>query len=98
MDTSTLVLALLDGTTLVLGGVLTALAYRAYNRTGRRPLRSLAAGFGLLTGGVLAGGILQVVGVELAHSLAVERGFAVAGLAVVVHSLVLRTATGTSTS
>lgn len=98
MHTSTFVLALLDGTTLVLGGVLTAVAYRAYSRTGRRSLRWLAAGFGLLTGGVVAGGLLHAAGADLSRSLAVKRGFAVAGLSVVVYSLLRTTATGASTS
>lgn len=42
--------------TMLLGGLVTLMAFRAYRRTGAPPLRALAIGFGIVTlGGVLAG-------------------------------------------
>lgn len=69
--------------TLVLGALLTLLSYRAYRRTRAGPLRALAAGFGIVTLGSLAAGVVHqftpfdiLVGI-LVHSVLILIGFAV---------------------
>lgn len=76
--------------TLVLGGAVTAAAGRAYRRTNDPSLRALTTGFGLLTLGALLGGLLHWTGaVPLGRGQAVQSLLTGAGLAVIVHSLLL---------
>jgi hypothetical protein len=73
---------------LVLGGAITYLAYKAYRRTGAPSLRYLAVGFGIVTlGSLLAGIIDQVLQLELRVGLLVESVLITAGFAVIVYSL-----------
>jgi len=49
--------------TLLLGGLITYLSYKAYQRSQARPLWYLAIGFGIVTAGTLLAGVIdQVVG------------------------------------
>lgn len=83
-----LVLAAAETVTLVFGGVLTYLAYRAFRRTGSGPLRALAAGIGLLTVGVFLGTLLHQIGrLPLEYSLMVQSVFMAAGFATMTYSL-----------
>lgn len=45
--------------TLVLGGLISYLGWRAYTRTGAAPLRALAVGFAIVTAGAAVGGIVD---------------------------------------
>ncbi len=45
--------------TLVLGGLISYLGWRAYSRTGAAPLRALAVGFAIVTVGAAAGGVVD---------------------------------------
>lgn len=84
--------------TLALGSVIAVVAHRAYRRTGNRSLRALAIGFGLLAAGAVAAGLLHtVVGLSLAESQTVQSLFTAAGLAVIVHSLVVDDRPGQTT-
>mgnify|MGYP000265213656 CR=1 FL=1 len=50
--------------TLLLGGLITYLSYKAYQRSGARPLWYLAVGFGIVTAGTLLAGVIdQAVGI-----------------------------------
>lgn len=74
--------------TLLLGALVTLLAWRAYRATGSPALRSLAAGFALVTAGsLLAGALDQVLAVAPAQALLAESALTALGFAVVVHSL-----------
>lgn len=74
--------------TLVLGGVITYLAFKAHRRTGSPALRSLAVGFGLVTlGALLAGAADQVLGLPTDAALVVESSLTAAGFGVIVYSL-----------
>ncbi|MFB6206252.1 MAG: hypothetical protein ABEJ05_06990 [Haloglomus sp.] len=76
--------------TLTLGSVIAVVAQRAYRRTGNRSLRALAVGFGLLATGAIAAGLLHtVLDVSIIQSQTVQSLFTAAGLAVIVHSLVV---------
>lgn len=55
----TTVLVALKTTTLLLGGSIAYFAYKAYDRTGSRPLWYLAVGFGVVTLGTLLGGAID---------------------------------------
>lgn len=74
--------------TLLLGGLITLLAARAYLRTGAAALRLLAVGFGLVTlGSLLAGGLDQVLAVGRDDALLVESALTALGFGVIVRSL-----------
>ena len=74
--------------TLVLGLVITYLAYKAFRRTGSPALRSLTIGFGLVTlGALLAGVVDQVVGLQTDLALVVESALTAVGFGVIVYSL-----------
>lgn len=80
--------------TLILGGLITYFAYKAYVRTGAPALRALAIGFGVVTAGsMIAGGIdigLQVTGTVDRYrsaALVVESLFTAAGFLIILYSL-----------
>jgi len=74
--------------TLVLGGLITLLAYRSYNRTGSRALGALALGFGIITFGAFLGGVVdQFLDAGFQLGLLIESGLVAVGFSVVVYSL-----------
>lgn len=78
----------LKTTTLVLGGLITYHAYRAYRRTRSPVLRTFTGGFALVTLGLLfGGGIHQLLGLDLVVGLLAQRLLTVAGFGLLVYSL-----------
>lgn len=74
--------------TLVLGGLITLFAYRAYRRTDARPLGVLALGFAVVTVGVLvAGAGHQAFGLDSGLVLSIESTLTTLGFAVILYSL-----------
>jgi len=74
--------------TLVLGGLITYLSYRAYRRTGAPSLRYLSIGFGIVTlGSLLAGVVDQVLQLGFQFGQVVESALVALGFAVIVYSL-----------
>jgi hypothetical protein len=74
--------------TLALGGLITLLSYRAYDRTGAPALRALAIGFGVVTTGAIAAGLLdQLTPLGLTVSILVESLLTLVGFAVITYSL-----------
>ncbi|MFC7134575.1 MULTISPECIES: DUF7521 family protein [Salinibaculum] len=74
--------------TLILGGIITYLSYRAYSRTRAQSLRYLSIGFAVVTLGTLLAGIIdQLLQMELRVGLLVESVLITAGFAVIVYSL-----------
>lgn len=74
--------------TLILGGFITYFAWKAYRRTGARPLRELAFGFGAVTfGSMLAGVVDRVLAVSSTYALAVESALTALGFAIILYSL-----------
>jgi hypothetical protein len=74
--------------TLLLGGLITYHAVRAYRRTGARPLWALAVGFGVITLGSGVAGVVDLVtplGRETA--LVVESLFTAIGFGAVLYAL-----------
>jgi hypothetical protein len=74
--------------TLVLGGLITYLAFKAYRRTGAPSLRALAVGFGVVTLGTLLAGVVdQLIPGAFRLGLLVESALIAVGFAVIVYSL-----------
>lgn len=83
-----LLVALVNAVVLVLGGLITYLAYRAYRRTRGYALRPFTLGFALLTLGFLVGGGLhQLLGADLLTGVLAQSVLTAAGLATLVYSL-----------
>lgn len=75
--------------TLLAGGSVTLLAFRAYRRTGSRSLQALTVGLGCITAGTLLGGLLHQSGVaSLLVGLTVQSGFTALGFLLLGWSLV----------
>jgi hypothetical protein len=73
---------------LVLGGVTTVLAYRAYRATGDRGLGLLTAGFGAVTAGAALGGLLtELLGYPFHVGALVESLLVLVGFAIITASL-----------
>jgi len=74
--------------TLLLGGLITLLSYRAYRRTRAQSLRYLSLGFGIVTlGSLLAGVVDQVLQAGFQLGQLVESALVALGFAVIVYSL-----------
>lgn len=81
-------LVALKAITLVLGGLITLFAYKAYRRTNARPIGAVALGFGSITLGViLAGTAHQAVGVAIEVALLTESVLVVIGFGIIFYSL-----------
>ena len=88
MNGSTALLAATKAVTLIFGGTITFLSYRAYRRTGSPALRALTFGIGLVTSGVILGGLLhQLVTLPLELSVSIQSVFTAAGFAILTYSL-----------
>ena len=73
---------------LVLGGLITYFAYRAFRRTRSSSLRSFAIGFGTITlGALLGGGFDQLAGLGLEAGVLVQSLLTAVGFAVLAYSL-----------
>ena len=74
--------------TLVLGGLITYFAFKAYRRTGSPPLRALALGFGTVTlGSLLAGVVDRLLDTAGTSALVVESALTAVGFAIILYSL-----------
>ncbi|MFP4589935.1 MAG: hypothetical protein ACLFMX_02895 [Halobacteriales archaeon] len=74
--------------TLLLGGGITAMAMRAFRRTGTPALRALAVGIGLITVGTATGGALhQLFEMDLVAAILVQNLCITLGFAVLAYSL-----------
>lgn len=74
--------------TLLLGGLITYFAFKAFRRTGASSLQYLTVGFGIVTLGSLVGGVVdQILTMDPQLALTVESGLTVIGFAVIVYSL-----------
>ena len=86
-----LAIAVVKTLILVIGGVVTYLAFSAYRRTYDRSLAILAVGFGLIVVGVaLAGITFEILGVALGVGVLIESLFVLVGLSIIALSLQVR--------
>ncbi|PSP75423.1 hypothetical protein BRC81_15465 [Halobacteriales archaeon QS_1_68_20] len=73
---------------LVMGGLVTYYAHKAYRRTGARPLGVLALGFAVVTlGALVAGAVDQVLLGHQDYALTVESALTILGFGVILYSL-----------
>lgn len=88
MTAITSLVVALKAMTLLLGGLITWFAYRAYRRTDSLALRALAVGFGVVTlGAFLAGLADQIVGLDRSNVLIIESALTAIGFAIIMYSL-----------
>lgn len=88
MSYVTTAVVIVKAVSLAFGALVTYYAARAYGRTGSNALRALAVGFGLVTLGALAAGVLdQFLTVGRSVALLVESSFTTLGFAVIFYSL-----------
>ena len=88
MNNTTALLVVTKTVTLILGALITFLAYRAYRRQRARALRALMVGFGLVTAGSALGGALyHVADVGFTLGVSIESLVTAAGFGVLVYSL-----------
>ncbi|WP_092934145.1 hypothetical protein [Natrinema hispanicum] len=81
-------LAVVKTLVLIVGGVITSFAYKAYRRTRQPALGYLTLGFGLVTLGlVLAGMLYELLTVPLMTGILFESLLVLAGFLVIAHSL-----------
>jgi hypothetical protein len=74
--------------TLVLGGLVTYLAFKAHRRTGAPALRALAVGFGVITAGAIVAGVVDLLtDLGLLYGVLVQSTLTMVGFAVIVYSL-----------
>ncbi|QLG29418.1 hypothetical protein HUG10_04285 [Halorarum halophilum] len=74
--------------TLVLGGIVTFLAFKAYRRTHATALGALALGFGFVTvGAMLAGMAHQAFGFATESVILIESALTAVGFGIIVYSL-----------
>lgn len=86
--TTPIAIVALKTLTLILGGVITYLSYRAYRRTRAQPLRYLSLGFGIVTLGTLLAGLVdQVLNASIRIGLLVETALIAVGFGIIVYSL-----------
>lgn len=84
----TSVIVALKTITLLLGGLITYFAYKAYLRTESSSLRALSIGFGVITlGSLLAGVADQFTAVQPASVLVIDSLLTALGFAVITYSL-----------
>lgn len=81
-------LAVIKTLVLLVGGVITYFAFKAYRRTRQRPLALLAGGFGLVTLGVgLAGVSYELLDVAIEVGILLESVLILIGFLVIAYSL-----------
>ena len=97
MDEYTLLIAAANTATLVTGGAVAALAYRAFQRTGSAALRAVAIGFSVIVVGSIGGAIAHVGADDVALGVAIQSGCIAAGFTILLYSLYAETTTTTTT-
>ncbi len=86
--TASIALAIVKTLSLVVGSLITFLAFRAYRRTRQRALGLLAGGFALVTLGlVLAGTLYELLNLSLQTGILLESLLMLAGFLVIAYSL-----------
>lgn len=93
MDGYTALIAVANTATLVTGGLVMVMSYRAFCRTGSGPLRALAVGFGFIVAGSSLGGLVHLVGGDVGLGVAIQSAFTAVGFGFLVYSLYARKST-----
>jgi len=84
-------IAVVKSVILLLGGGITVIAYRAYQRTGDPSLGVLGLGFGVITlGALISGAANQFFAVSLETGVLANSIFLAVGLAIIMYSLYMQ--------
>ncbi|QFU82148.1 DUF7521 family protein [Natronorubrum aibiense] len=97
MNEYTLLIAVANTATLLTGGAVALLAYRAFRRTGSAALRAVAAGFGFIVVGSLGGAVAHIVGNNVALGVTIQSAFTAGGFTILLYSLYAETTATTTT-
>ncbi|MFC4540838.1 hypothetical protein ACFO5R_02710 [Halosolutus amylolyticus] len=87
MNEYTLLIAAGNTATLVTGGAVATLAYRAFRRTGSPALRALALGFACIVLGSVVGGAIHLLGGNVGLGVAAQSSATAGGFGVLLYSL-----------
>ena len=98
MDEYTLLIAMANTATLITGGAVAALAYRAFRRTGSAALRAVALGFGFIVVGSVGGAIAHFGTGDVGLGVAIQSGFTAGGFSILLYSLYAETTITTTTT
>ncbi|TYT63739.1 DUF7521 family protein [Natrialba swarupiae] len=93
MNEYTLIIAVANAATLLTGGAVATLAFKAFRRTGLRPLRAVATGFAFIVVGSVFGGFAHLLGGNVALGVAIQSSFVAGGFAILLYSLYVETTT-----
>ncbi|MCU4925963.1 hypothetical protein OB905_08195 [Halobacteria archaeon AArc-dxtr1] len=91
MNEYTAIIAAANTATLLTGGAVAALAFRAYRRTGARALRAVALGFSCIIVGSILGGLGHLLGDDVTLGVAIQSSFTAFGFAILLYSLYAET-------
>ncbi|MXV61587.1 hypothetical protein GS429_05805 [Natronorubrum sp. JWXQ-INN-674] len=91
MNEYTLLIAVTNTATLLTGGAVALLAYRAFRRTGSRALRAVAIGFGFIVAGSVGGAIAHLFAGNVALGVTIQSACTAGGFAFLLYSLYAET-------
>lgn len=98
MNEYTILIAAGNAATLVTGGAVALLAYRAFRRTGSAALQAVAVGFGVIVAGSVLGGAVHLLADNVGLAVAVQSSATAAGFAILLYSLYSETEMTTTTT
>ena len=87
MDGFTLLIAVTNTVTLLAGGLIALLAFRAFRRTETLALRAVAVGFVFIVAGTALGGLLHLLSAQVVLGVTVQSLFTAIGLVFILYSL-----------
>ncbi|ELY78984.1 hypothetical protein [Natrinema pallidum] len=91
MNEYALVIAIANTTTVLAGGAIALLAYRAFRRTGATALRTVAIGVGVIVGGSILGSSIHLVGDAVGLGIALQSAVTAVGFVILLYSLYAET-------
>ena len=96
MNEYSLLIAVANTATLLTGGAVALLAYRAFRRTGSGALRAVAVGFSFIVVGSLGGAVAHLFGGSVALGVTIQSSFTAGGFMILLYSLYAKTTTTTT--
>ncbi|WP_408960009.1 hypothetical protein [Natrinema sp. 74] len=98
MNEYALSIAIANTATVLTGGAVALLAYRAFRRTGSTALRAVAIGFGVIVAGSVLGGGFHLVWDAVALGVVLQSAVTALGFAILLYSLYAETSDVTVTT
>ncbi|WP_254762422.1 DUF7521 family protein [Natrinema marinum] len=98
MNEYALPIAVANTATVLTGGAIAMLAYRAFRRTGAAALRAVAVGFAVIVAGSVLGGCIHLLWDAVALGVALQSAVTALGFAILLYSLYAETSDVTVTA